>query len=274
MSDDDCDVFSILNRRAPVQEIPAEQLSLPNDSSCQEADYDIINAAETQTTSKKRGKGAKTVPKSKETTKSVNSKLPNDAALAGEVVAPRPLSPVSQLILEMEENHTKEQANQLESAPVARRTRSSLGKADTTSKTTEIPQVSNVSPPNARRRGRKPLKANAIEMTDLHVPQRSSHRRQVAELAARSQVVDSIDLVSAVMPRIEGFVNLDSDEDTPPTAVKSNIAEVDPDLDNYLIKISLSWAKYRYTKCENFKSLHTCSKKWPNGMVWVSMMWL
>ncbi|XP_046865306.1 uncharacterized protein CG4449 isoform X2 [Drosophila willistoni] len=269
--DDDCDVFSVLSRRVPVQEVPKEQLSLPNDSLSQEADYDIINAADTQTTSKKRGKAAKPVTKSKKTTKSVNAKLPKDAK---EVAAPRPLSPVSQLIVEMEENHTKEQANEHESAPVARRTRSSLGKADTKSKTTETTRVPNVSPPKQRRRGRKPLNANANEKVDLQIPQQSSHRRQVAELAARSKVVDSIDLVSAVMPRIEGFINLDSDEDTPKTAVESNVAQIDPDMDNYSINISLSWAKYKFIKCENFKSLHTCSKKWPSGMMWVWMMWL
>lgn len=140
------------------------------------------------------------------------------------------LSPVSQLIHEMEQKKEREKINeQIEALPVARRTRSSLGKRQPTpekkkdeSETSVLPAVEAVNPSNKRRgrgrggsrgggRGRKGPAQNAdtsnstAPISIFEPPRRN--RRQAAEVAAYSRVVDSIDLVSAVAPRVEGFVS-------------------------------------------------------------------
>jgi len=138
----------------------------------------------------------------------------------------RDLSPVSQMIYEME----LKAKEAVDSMPIARRTRSSLGGRNPAPEKVQeavAAKQPSPSPPKKRRTNvrkkataaTKPKNAEApIQTAPGPTPQQSTEipsasrgsRRQVAEMAARLRVTDCIDLVSAVMPRIEGFVSTPS----------------------------------------------------------------
>ncbi|KAH8312401.1 hypothetical protein KR044_010560 [Drosophila immigrans] len=199
-----------------------------------------------------------------------NEKEPADKRSPQKQETPPPtrdLSPVSQMILERESRQVQAKPSKqaevnidaaLEALPVARRTRA--GRRSLNPPPPELEQEAVVtapekhaSPPKQRAaRGRKRAtgataaatsRAN-VTIPDMFLAGSRGNRRQVAEIAARSQVLDSIDMVSAVMPRIEGFVNLDSDDEnsTPVQLAETALKETHQfDEDNPEIDINLSW---------------------------------
>ncbi|EDW98115.1 uncharacterized protein CG4449 [Drosophila yakuba] len=283
MSDDDCDIFSAARKRVPVKALPKESYNLSNDSFSKEVDYDFIEdiPKKSNKTSKRRPAAA-TREKPQETHDGASPpKQKKQEAVEPEKDerSERSLSPVSQLILEMEKKKANDIADVEKHAknndvgPVARRTRSSLNKAEmappTVPATVKVP--TQVKP---KKRGRKKgASSTAINVETVSASvvsslanivaslnknnENISRRRTVAEVAARSKVVDSIDLVSAVAPRVEGFVNLDSeDEAVPPAAVEEeNIF----DNANPTIEVALSWLgeiqMYKLRQHQMFKHL-------------------
>ncbi|EDV54034.1 uncharacterized protein CG4449 [Drosophila erecta] len=288
MSDDDCDIFSAARKRVPVKALPKESYDLSNDSFSKEVDYDFI-----EDVTKKSNKPSKRKPRAAKREKPQESRdgasPSKQAKQEEEVVEPenderteRSLSPVSQLIWEMEKRKANDTATQLipdvqkhakenDIGSVARRTRSSLNKAEMApapvAATVEV--TTKVKP---KKRGRKKgTSSTAIDVETVSASvvsslasivtslnqNRINKRRTVAEIAARSKVVDSIDLVSAVAPRVEGFVNLDSeDEGEPPAAVgEENIF----DDANPTIEVALSWLGeiqiYKLRQHQMFKHL-------------------
>ncbi|XP_052836175.1 uncharacterized protein CG4449 [Drosophila gunungcola] len=286
MSDDDCDIFSAARKRAPIIPLPKDSYNPGNDSFSKEVDYDFIEASPKKTgrTSKRKPPAA---PREKPLTDEEDASPPkqNKQSQAetekdekAEKDAPeRALSPVSKLILEMEQKHAQagdaqkpEQAEECVVGPVARRTRSSLGKLEK-----QPPPVSvNVVVPAKKKpskRGRK--KAPSLAVIDVETASASvvssldsivasfnlknSRRQTMAEIAARSKVVDSIDLVSAVAPRVEGFVSLDSEDEAEAPALvdEANVF----DNDNPTIEVALSWAGeiqiYKLRQHQKFKHM-------------------
>ncbi|KAH8278593.1 hypothetical protein KR018_005740, partial [Drosophila ironensis] len=150
------------------------------------------------------------------------------------------LSPVSQLLLEMEEKEENHQENH----PVARRTRSSRGRRRR-AKASPVAAVPGPEPETRKRRsgGRKSAAQAAAPMpsveNSLQSIEVSNRRRDVAEIAARAQVLDCIDMVSPVVPRVEGYINLDSDDECPATAVPENALL--SETENPTIEVALSW---------------------------------
>ncbi|XP_043653216.1 uncharacterized protein CG4449 [Drosophila teissieri] len=283
MSDDDCDIFSAARKRFPVKALPKESYNLSNDSFSKEVDYDFI-----EDIPKKSNKTSKRKPPA--ATREKPQKTEDGASppkqKKQEAVEPekderteRSLSPVSQLILEMEKKNANDAADVEKHAkendvgPVARRTRSSLNKAEMAPPTVAatVDKPTQVKP---KKRGRKKGTSSTIinvETVSASVVsslanivaslnknnENISRRRTVAEVAARSKVVDSIDLVSAVAPRVEGFVNLDSEgEAEAPAAVEEeNIF----DNANPTIEVALSWLgeiqMYKLRQHQMFKHL-------------------
>ncbi|XP_039490584.1 uncharacterized protein CG4449 [Drosophila santomea] len=283
MSDDDCDIFSAARKRVPVKALPKQSYNLSNDSFSKEVDYDFI-----EDIPKKSNKTSKRKPAAatREKPQKTHDGASPPKQKKQEAVEPekderteRSLSPVSQLILEMEKKKANDTADVEKHAkeddvgPVARRTRSSLNKAEmappTVPASVEVP--TQVKP---KKRGRKKgASSTAINVETVSASvvsslanivaslnknnENISRRRTVAEVAARSKVVDSIDLVSAVAPRVEGFVNLDSeDEAVPPAAVEEeNIF----DNANPTIEVALSWLgeiqMYKLRQHQMFKHL-------------------
>ncbi|ALC46382.1 CG4449, partial [Drosophila busckii] len=169
----------------------------------------------------------------------------------------RCLSPVSRLIHEMELKKQNE-------GPVARRTRRSLGKCQSSPvKPAEVIALTESPEAPQRRRGRKkapPVAATAP--TAVPAPLTSATRRQqMAEIAARANVLDSIDLISAVVPRVEGFVNLDSDmEDfSANSEPQATVASDDFESENPVMDINLTWMgevqTYQLRKHQKFTHL-------------------
>ncbi|KAL7730283.1 hypothetical protein ACLKA6_016538 [Drosophila palustris] len=278
MSDDDCDIFSMPTKRA--KDLP--QKFIVPDQELKPADYDFIeiNPEIKRPTKVSRGVKQAVQEKKPKTRTGKLKRTLNDEESKNNVqeeevpVLPnRDLSPVSQMIFEMEKNKVK---NALDEMPVARRTRSSLGARNPApEKAPEVaatPQPQPLpSPPKKRKtRARKNAKKATTETTNSEVqnvmPEATNsnasvginaensillnstatatrgNRREVAEIAARSRVLDSIDLVSAVMPRIEGFVNLDSEEESTPAGLDKPDAQTNAvDDDNPEISINLSW---------------------------------
>ncbi|XP_017131466.1 uncharacterized protein CG4449 [Drosophila elegans] len=286
MSDDDCDIFSAVRKRAPVIALPKDSYNPGNDSFSKEVDYDFIEASPKKTgrTSKRKPPAA---PREKPQTDEEGASPPkqNKQSQAetekdekAEKESPeRALSPVSKLILEMEQKCAQagdaqkpEQAEESVVGPVARRTRSSLSKLEK-----QPPPVSvNVMVPakkKSTKRGRKKApspavidveaaSASVVSSLDSIVASynlKNSRRQTMAEIAARSKVVDSIDLVSAVAPRVEGFVSLDSEDEAeaPAFVDEANIF----DNDNPTIEVALSWAGeiqiYKLRQHQKFKHM-------------------
>ncbi|KRG02080.1 uncharacterized protein CG4449 isoform X2 [Drosophila mojavensis] len=264
MSDDDCDIFNM-----PVKRLNVPQKQFAEEcETIKQIDYDFIKKPATKPAkptikpnpkpqSGKRKKQAKEEEPPMNKTDEITGITLEEAQAS---ITRVDLSPVSQLIHEMEQKKEREKNKEIEALPVARRTRSSLGKRQTTPEknkdeleTAVLPAVVAVDPPNKRRgrgrgRGKKASAQNAdtsssTAPTNIFEPPRRN-RRQAAEVAAYSRVVDSIDLVSAVAPRVEGFINLDSDEDKEmsPTEHEEH-AEAAPnfDDDNPVIDINLNW---------------------------------
>ncbi|KAM8706481.1 hypothetical protein ACLKA7_010708 [Drosophila subpalustris] len=264
MSDDDCDIFSMPTKRA--NDLP--QKFIVPDQELKPADYDFIeiNPEIKRPTKVSRGVKQAVQEKKPKTRTGKLKRTLNDEESKNNVqkqeapVLPnRDLSPVSQMIYEMEKDKVKKAVDEM---PVARRTRSSLGARNSApEKAPEVaatPQPQPLpSPPKKRKtRARKNAKKATTETTNSEVqnvmPEAGNsnapggatrgNRREVAEIAARSRVLDSIDLVSAVMPRIEGFVNLDSEEDSIPAVLDKPDTQTNAvDDDNPEISINLSW---------------------------------
>lgn len=145
MSDDDCDIFSAARKRAPKKALPKELSNSFNDSISSEVDYDFLADTTITTKGKKAGRERKTKPP-KEPLAQETNEVGKDVFVPPEPVqteaSPRCLSPVSQLLLEMEKTQDsapkkrgKKKVGIEENVetpcvvgPVARRTRSSLGK--------------------------------------------------------------------------------------------------------------------------------------------------
>lgn len=73
-----------------------------------------------------------------------------------------------------------------------------------------------------------------------------TRRNYVAETAARSQVVDTIDLVNSPFPRVEGSITLDSEGEevaAPTTQKKNDIIDLDISLDddNPELSVKITW---------------------------------
>ncbi|EDV94473.1 uncharacterized protein CG4449 [Drosophila grimshawi] len=237
MSDDECDIFNL----PPKQNIAVPQKLFVPEGDLSQTDYNFI------TTSKAVVKKPAKVSKTKKTAQKKTDKQQKTGTDEGKSdniglqeqdspttttlstanpAVTRELSPVSKLILEMEER----QSNEINQLPVARRTRSSMGER----KEPDV-VVASVLPPKRRNvRGRKKT-GPAASTIDPHW--------SIAERAARAQVIDSIDMVSAVVPRIEGFVNLDSDDDG--DQLLDQAKEPTPannfDDDNQILDINLNW---------------------------------
>ncbi|KAH8292012.1 hypothetical protein KR054_003457 [Drosophila jambulina] len=297
MSDDDCDIFSAACRPAPRNALPiASYDNTCNDSFSKEMDYDFL-----KTSPKKTSRAGKTKvmrePKVKKQIGKKVEEIQNDELLPPEPAkeqqdSARSLSPVSQLILEMDQNQPITDDPPLiseDSAPVARRTRSSLGKQEIHPDPVET-VVPVVKPKKRNTRAKKtPVSAAgsgveavsapvvsslnsivAVSWSPPHISGPSPHitpilqgfshatrRAQMAEIAARSQVLDSIDLVSAVAPRVEGFVNLDSDDEGQAPAVVEEASAFDAD--NPTIEVALSWLGeiqvYKLRQHQKFKHM-------------------
>ncbi|XP_064548335.1 DNA repair protein Rad60 [Drosophila montana] len=245
MSDDDCDIFNL-----PVKRLnAAPQKQFVEDQESRQTDYDFIKsdhfikkpAKVTKPKSKARAGNRKKQTDEEESNNNEMEEAPAPATRAA-------LSPVSQLIYEMEQRQDKTNAKATDALPVARRTRSSLGKRLPTPEQDndqEAPVAVKVSPPKKRNvRGKKSTVAAKTRNSEtVNIPASSRSRQQTAEFAARSRIVDSIDLVSAVFPRIEGFVNLDSDEEDSHSALAEESAKAvnSFDDDNPIIEINLNW---------------------------------
>ncbi|XP_017015218.2 DNA repair protein Rad60 [Drosophila takahashii] len=258
MSDDDCDIFSAARKRVPVKALPKESYNPGNDSFSKEVDYDFIDVSPKKTSRNgkrkppaapqekpQKSEDGPSPPKQNKVKPAEKEKVEEDKG------SERCLSPVSKLIQEMEQKNAKE----VEVGPVARRTRSSLPNVEA-----QPPDVaSNVEVPaqaKPKRRGRK--KAEPTMPIDLETEtvsasvvsslqsivasfgdRNNSIRRTMAEIGARSRVVDSIDLVSAVAPRVEGFINLDSEDEVEAPAPVEEASIFDND--NPTIEVALSW---------------------------------
>ncbi|XP_022220735.2 uncharacterized protein CG4449 [Drosophila obscura] len=252
MSDDDCDIFSSL-RNARVKEIPKLVYNPSNESFSKE--FEESELLDRHSTTKKVSKVAKlndtaTVqPKGRGRKGKKNLKEDDKppiavAATVGQPEEPsRPLSPISQLILEMEQKKAKAEKEKI-AGPVSRRTRSSGSKV-------EKPVVEKPSPPKRKSRGKKidsqskstvhaSRQISIMESLSgaISVPMPTNRRQQMAEKAARSTVLDTIDLASAVAPRVEGFVNLDSDDEA---AGSAPVEEPNVESENAPMDIALSW---------------------------------
>ncbi|XP_062123526.1 DNA repair protein Rad60 isoform X2 [Drosophila sulfurigaster albostrigata] len=272
MSDDD-DIFNVPTKRADEN-----KLFMPNEES-EEADYDFIEVKPvikkpTKLTKSKQVPVEKPIAKNSKTRKAkeLDEQKPAGKTSPEEAtVAPpsrRDLSPVSQMILEMEQREhqvhkpPKETIQSdiddaLAEMPVARRTRAgrrSLNPPppDGIEQSAAAPAAKKPSPPRQRAsRGKKKsttatttrqTQANTIPSMFLAGPR--GNRHQVAEIAARARVVDTIDMVTAVMPPIEGFVNLDSDEENSPAPQLEGTSAKETkkyDFDNPEIDVNLSW---------------------------------
>ncbi|KAH8335615.1 hypothetical protein KR074_007142 [Drosophila pseudoananassae] len=257
MSDDDCDIFSAARKRAPLKVLPKESANSFNDSTASELDYDFLGDSTIPTKGKKAGREKKTKPLSEPLT------LPPQPVQKDP--SPRSLSPVSQLLLEMEktqENEPKkrgkkkvgiEQSQEIPDivGPIARRTRSSLGKTnpqpamvEPITNSTALDKPKKRAPRGSKRAaqsasaGEEPIPTSALHIIGPIVVH-NSRREQLAEKAARSQVVDSVDLVSAVVPRVEGFVNLDSDDEAPATVPKDDSNPFEDE--NPTKEVAVSW---------------------------------
>ncbi|EDX14035.1 uncharacterized protein CG4449 isoform X2 [Drosophila simulans] len=274
MSDDDCDIFSAARKRIPEIALPKESYNLGNDSFSKEVDYDFIEDLPKKST--KTGKRKNPAATRENPPKSQEDASPPKQAGEPEKDArkERSLSPVSLLILEMEKKNVEKDAKENELGPVARRTRSSLNKTKIAppspppvSATVEVP--TQVKPKKRGKKKRTSLTTttnNSVSveasLPSIHLYQNKDHtsrRQTVAEVAARSKVVDSIDMVSAVAPRVEGFFNLDSEdegeEEAPPVVEEENIF----DNDNPTIEVALSWLGeiqiYKLRQHQKFKHL-------------------
>ncbi|XP_030370809.1 uncharacterized protein CG4449 [Scaptodrosophila lebanonensis] len=280
MSDDDCDIFSISRKRAQAQVLPQKIPSLVDVPCERAADYDFITKKDTkvkkaakyskiketkQTEIKKNvRKNAKKCADSEELevpTEPPPSSLPSVKTGAVLPEAP-PLSPISQMIFEMEQK----KIGDMENLPVARRTRSSHGKRQPLPEPDDIVEKA-PSPP--KRRGRKSRAAAASSsaavletflLGNTATRSQKTRRQAVAEIAAHAPVVDSVDLVSAVVPRVEGFVNLNSDEENEEPVDKHVCAvEEDFDWDNPLVDVSLCWLGeiqvYKLRKYQKFSHI-------------------
>ncbi|XP_016989176.1 uncharacterized protein CG4449 [Drosophila rhopaloa] len=285
MSDDDCDIFSAARKRAPVIALPSDSYNPGNDSFSKEVDYDFIDASpkKSSRTSKRKQLAA---PREKTQINDVGPSPPKQNKLnqaeseKDEEDGPqRALTPVSKLIQEMEQKHVmkgdarfvldveQNEAKKSDIVPVARRTRSSKGKLDTQPPPVDISVVMPTKE-KTKKGGRKKattqteisvetVPASVVSSLDSIVATFNSRRKAVAEIAARSKVVDSIDLVSAVAPRVEGFVNLNSDDEgeAPAPVDEANIF----DNDNPTIEVALSWAGeiqiYKLRQHQKFKHM-------------------
>ncbi|KAH8356452.1 hypothetical protein KR200_004725, partial [Drosophila serrata] len=247
-----------------------------NDSFSKEVDYDFISANTNKTSRVNKAKGVtktqKKVQKSKKKEEILKDELLFPEPAKKQQDSARALSPVSQLILEMDEKQTKVDDPPLipeDSAPVARRTRSSLGKKEIVPNPVET-AFPVVKPKKRNTRAKKtPVAAAGSRVEDVSATVVSSlnsivnsfshatRRSQMAEIAARSQVLDSIDLVSAVPPRVEGFVNLDSDDEGQAPAVVKEASVFDTD--NPTIEVALSWLGeiqvYKLRQHQKFKHM-------------------
>ncbi|KAH8243353.1 hypothetical protein KR032_006641 [Drosophila birchii] len=275
MSDDDCDIFSAACRRAPRNEQIASLDNSCNDSFSKEMDYDFLETSTKKTSRANKTKVVKE-PQMKEQKSKKKGETQKDDILPLEPAkeqldSPRALSPVSQLILEMDQKQTKADDPPFiaeDTTPVARRTRSSLGKQEIHPDPAEI-IVPVVQPKKRNTRAKKTpdpveiVATNSRNSTSSHITfilqsfNHATRRNQIAEIAARSQVLDSIDLVSAVAPRVEGYVNLDSDDEGQ-AAVAVEEASVF-DADNPTIEVALSWLGeiqvYKMRQHQKFKHM-------------------
>lgn len=200
------------------------------DLDSKQIDYDFIKKPTTksikqtaQIKPKSKAKSGNRKKQEKDEEKLINNNTQEvTSPTLGEAQAPisrADLSPVSQLIYEMEQKQERIKTKEMEALPVARRTRSSIGKRQPTpEKINELevpaPAVIAVVPARANKRSGRGRKATAqtAETSSSTAPRNmveptKRNRRQAAEIAAYSRVVDSIDLVSAVAPRVEGFVS-------------------------------------------------------------------
>ncbi|XP_023169199.2 uncharacterized protein CG4449 [Drosophila hydei] len=260
MSDDDCDIFNMPVKRLNV--VPQKHCTEDLDS--KQIDYDFIKKPTTksikqtaQIKPKSKAKSGNRKKQEKDEEKLINNNTQEvTSPTLGEAQAPisrADLSPVSQLIYEMEQKQERIKTKEMEALPVARRTRSSIGKRQPTpEKINELevpaPAVIAVVPARANKRSGRGRKATAqtAETSSSTAPRNmveptKRNRRQAAEIAAYSRVVDSIDLVSAVAPRVEGFINLDSDEENETSPAEPEKATLSYDDDNPIIEINLNW---------------------------------
>ncbi|XP_017017471.2 DNA repair protein Rad60 [Drosophila kikkawai] len=281
MSDDDFDIFSAACRRAPRDALPLATFDNPcDDSFSKETDYDFLGTS-TKKTSRVRKAKVVTEPQNKVQKSKKKEEIQKDEQVPPEPAekqldSARSLSPVSQLILEMDQKQATDVAPLIpeDSTPVARRTRSSQGKQEIRPDPVEpvAPVVPVVVQPKKRntRSKKKTVPATGGTVEDVSSAVVSSlnsivasfshatRRTQIAEIAARSQVLDSIDLVSAVPPRVEGFVNLDSDDEGQATAVVEEASDVF-DADNPTMEVALSWLGeiqvYKLRQHQKFKHM-------------------
>ncbi|BFF93045.1 uncharacterized protein DMAD_10977 [Drosophila madeirensis] len=250
MSDDEYDIFSSLRTINRVNVPPKETYCPTNDSFSKELEAELlvehsttnktrkvkVNDTTTAPTKKKGRKGKKNVQQ--------DEKPPiEEEATGGQAEEPsRSLTPVSKMLLELEQEKAKAEEEKTLSWPVARRTRSSLGKV------AQQPEPKQPSPPKRRvfhKKNDSQSKSDKRQTTILEsfsgsvsIPMPTSRRQHMAELAARSNVVDSIDLVSAVLPRVDGFVNLDSDDEADDS---KPVEEAPVESENPPMDIALSW---------------------------------
>ncbi|KAH8382675.1 hypothetical protein KR009_004811 [Drosophila setifemur] len=264
MSDDDCDIFSAVRRRAPVKALPRETFNPCNDSFHQEEDYDFL-----EDTSKKPSKAGKIKPPKQPRGKTKRSKEEESKNYEPQLPKPsegangRALSPVSQLIQNME----LEEAEEADKAPVATRTR----KMERRSAPVEEIVVASKQPITKKRNTRNNKKrsssfkgSNAVEdpvvssksLAGLNTSEISS-RHAMAEAVARLPVADTIDLISAVPVRVEGLISLDSDEEAPaPAAVEETNIFGD---ENPIMEVAMSWLGeiqvYKLRKHQKFQHM-------------------
>ncbi|SPP80131.1 uncharacterized protein CG4449 [Drosophila guanche] len=248
MSDDEYDIFSSLRTINRVKVPPKEAYSPSNESFSKELEAELLDEhSTTKKTSKAKVNDTTTAPTKKKDRKGKKNvqqdeKPPiGEEATGGQAKEPsRSLSPVSKMLFELEQEKAK--AEEETSGPVARRTRSSLGKV------ANQPEVKQPSPPKRKKLTKKndsKSKSDQRQTTILQsfsgttsIPMPTSWRQRMAELAARSHVVDNIDLVSAVLPRVEGFVNLDSDDEAEGS---KPVEEAPVESENPPMDIALSW---------------------------------
>ncbi|XP_034660477.1 uncharacterized protein CG4449-like [Drosophila subobscura] len=154
MSDDEYDIFSSLRTINRVTVPPKETYSPTNDSFSKELEAELlvehsttkksskakVNDTTTAPTKKKGRKGKKNVQQ--------DEKPPiEEEATGGQAEEPsRSLTPVSKMLLELEQEKAKAEEAKTLSGPVARRTRSSLGKV------AQQPEAKQPSPSPPKRR--------------------------------------------------------------------------------------------------------------------------
>ncbi|XP_017046457.2 LOW QUALITY PROTEIN: uncharacterized protein CG4449 [Drosophila ficusphila] len=281
MSDDEFDIFSAARKRAPVIALPQDSYNPSNDSFSKEAEYDFIEDSPKKSIKNKKRKAREKAQKNEEGPSPPKQNKQNlaETEIDEKDVTERALSPVSKLILEMEQNNAKQTAAKVDKkkvepkedpvGPVARRTRSSLSKVQKEPPPVEpVVQETTKAKPKTRGRKRRSTEMVAVENLSASVvsslesivarfSKNNSRRQTVAEMAARSKVVDSIDLVSAVAPRVEGFVNLNSDEEEDDPAPKEE-ENVFTDI-NPTIEVALSWLGeiqiYKMRQHQKFKHM-------------------